>query len=137
MINNINIITLQIINYNIIIYILYTIFIKTSYIYIQYTPCPHYYFYNSFFMFDDFDNVGVLKRDNIGNLLQNKYCSSYRFCIIFGRSESMCNIDESLIEVNSGQAALLSIPSIVGVLKNIIKFKKYIHTRIINKILIL
>lgn len=74
--------------------------------------------YNSFLKFDDFDGFNLFKRDNMGSLFQNLYLSANGFFIIFGFFDSMCNIDDSSIEVIAGQTVPSSVPSIVGVLHN-------------------
>lgn len=74
--------------------------------------------YSSFLLAETFDFVNLSKRENKGSSLQNLYFSSNGFFVIFGWTDSMCNIEESCIETNLGQANPLSVPSIVGVLKH-------------------
>jgi len=67
-----------------------------------------------------FGDLNLFKPDNKGSSLQNLYFSSNGFFISFGWTESMCSKADSPIEVNTGQACPLSVPSTVGILKQII-----------------
>jgi len=71
-------------------------------------------------MFKFFGDVNLLKPDNNGNLLQNVYSSTSGFFTSFGWTELMCSKADSSMEVNTGQACPLSVPSTVGILKQII-----------------
>jgi hypothetical protein len=61
--------------------------------------------------------MDVFKRDVKGNPLQNLYFSTYGFFIIVGWSDFMYKKDESSTVVNTGQTDPLSVPSTVGILK--------------------
>jgi len=71
-------------------------------------------------MFEFFVDINLFKPDNKGSSLQNLYFFSNGFFTSFGWTESMCSKFDCPIEVNTGQACPLSVPSIVGVLKQII-----------------
>lgn len=78
--------------------------------------------YNSLCILEFFDDINSSKWAPNGSLLQNLYISTSGFLIIFGWIESICNSEDS-IEVNSGQTVPLSVPSIVGTLKDVFTFK--------------
>jgi len=71
-------------------------------------------------MFKLVGDINLFKRDTKGSPLQNVYSFSNGFFISFGCTESMWSKSDSPIEVNSGQVFPLSVPSIVGILEQII-----------------